>query len=396
MGVGADDEANIAPRGHMNALQVHGLVGARVDDDVAAAGITHQIGVGAGAAHHAGVGGRQAHQVFTQRHGLFVLPVQVMNTVAVGQHHFQLAIGHVGFGVARIFALQVAAARAGLPQWFFALQCVDERLRVRQNRDSLQRTQGGEEDEQLFLLKALHRILWANPGGLELLGFIGHRCLPFRHTRYKKRDVEALWQVKRRCPVRQVPELIDGQRPAALAALLIQRCMAVQLLHLCGGNGLARFVIGQQDAQLFKRLANAGQSLRDAFIATYLNHAGAHASQRVVGRVGILIFQSAAGEYIGIGKNSLVGAPCHQYFKAIGTITQQQDSRGLACGHRIALGLKKLTGAGLAGWGHELNYAKCAVPLDAISGLVASLLRVKSGKALRANRVQLLAFDYCK
>ena len=130
--------------------------------------------------------------------------------------------------------------------------------------------------------------------------------------------------------------------------------MAVQLLHLCRGDGPARFVIGQQDAQFFKRLTNAGQRLCDAFIASHLNHAGAHAGQRMVGRVGILIFQSTAGEHIGIGKNSLVGAPCHQYFKAIGAITQQQDGGGFACGNRIALGLKKLTGAGLAGWGHGL------------------------------------------
>ena len=46
------------------ATQVVSIRRARVNGDVAAVGITHQIAVGAGPGHHAGVGGRQAQYVF--------------------------------------------------------------------------------------------------------------------------------------------------------------------------------------------------------------------------------------------------------------------------------------------------------------------------------------------
>lgn len=275
----------------------------------------------------------------------------MVNAVAVGQHHFQFAIGHIGFGMACVFAFQVAATGAGLPQRLLAEQGVDHGLGIGLVSDALQCTLGGKEDKQLFLFKARNRILRRNPGGLELLGFVGHRRLTLGHAGHKERHVKALGQVQWCGPVGQIPELVHGQRPAARAALLIQRCLAVQLLNLGRWNGLAGLVIGQQDAQLLKSLANACQSLGDAFISRLGDHAGAHARQRMTGWGCIFIFLAAAGENIGIGKDALICTPCHQHFKtlAVGAVAQQQKRGSIARGNWRALGLKQLAGAGLAG-----------------------------------------------
>ena len=159
--------------------------------------------------------------------------------------------------------------------------------------------------------------------------------------------------------MRQIPELIDGQRPAAFSALLVQRGFAIELLHLCGCDGVTRLVIGQKNAQLFKRLANARQRLGDACLARFtcgVQHGLAHAGQCVVGRVGILRFQPATGEYIGIGEVALIGAARHQYLVALAVcaVAQQQDGGGVAHGGRFALRIQELAGT----WVHAQHYAK--------------------------------------
>jgi hypothetical protein len=65
----------------------------------------------------------------------------------------------------------------------------------------------------------------------------------------------------------------------------------------------------------------------------------------------IFIFLAATGENIGIGKDALIGTPCHQHFKtiAVGAVAQQQKRGSIARGNWRALGLKQLAGAGLAG-----------------------------------------------
>ena len=318
-----------------------GLVRAGVDGDIAGVGIAHQIAVGARAGHHAGVGRGQAQQVFAQRHGFFKLPVQVVTGLPVGVHHLQLAIGHVGFHVPCVFALDIARARATAPQQILAFERIQHSLCAGKAGHALQRALGREDDEQVFFGKALQRVLRANPGRLKLFGFIGLGRLALWHAGHKKRYVETLGQIARRRPVRQIPELIDRQRPASGAALLVQRCFAIKLLHLGRSHALARLVIGQQNAQLFKSLADAGQRLGNAGVAASVQHGLAHAGQCMVGGVRVLRLQSTAGENIGIGEVALVGTAGHQHLVtvAIGAVAQQQDGGGVTRVHRLALGL---------------------------------------------------------
>ena len=271
--------------------------------------------------------------------------------LTVGVDHLQFAVGHIGFQIPGVLSLEVARARVGVPQRLLAPEGIQNGLCIGIARQALQGAQGGKENEKSLFLEALKGLLGTDPGGLELLGLVGHCRLALGHAGHQERHVEALWQVQRCRPVGQIPQLIHGKAPAARTALLVQRCLAIQLLDFGRGNRLAGPVIGQQDAQLFESLANPGQGLGDALGTANLHHAGTNPGQHMIARVGILILQPPTGEDIGIGKNTLVGAPRHQHFEtgAVGAVAQQQQGRGIAGGHRLALGLKKLAGTGLAG-----------------------------------------------
>ena len=93
---------------------------------------------------------------------------------------------------ARLLARQQARARAAGPQRLLARDGGQHGIHVGKLRQALQRAYGREDHEELPGLVPRQGVCWAHPDGLELLGLVGHRLLPFGHARHQKGHGEAL------------------------------------------------------------------------------------------------------------------------------------------------------------------------------------------------------------
>jgi len=107
----------------------------------------------------------------------------------------------------------------------------------------------------------------AHPDRFELLGLIGHRRLPFGHACYQERHVKAPWQVAVGDPVRQHKHLVGGQGQAVRLALVHKGGLAVQRRNVAGVGPAAVGMAGQQQAQLFKTLADGSNRLGQVQLA---------------------------------------------------------------------------------------------------------------------------------
>jgi hypothetical protein len=99
-------------------LNVFRDVRARVDGDVTAHRIAHEVAVGARAGHEARVGRGEPHHVFQQRHRAFGLPGQFVHDLAARADQSQLAEWRLVLHVARLVAVHQAGARAAGEQGF--------------------------------------------------------------------------------------------------------------------------------------------------------------------------------------------------------------------------------------------------------------------------------------
>ena len=168
------------------------------------------------------------------------VPVQRVDDLPVGAHQFQLAKRRFMLHVAGFLARQPASARATGPQRFIG-RCAGRQHGIDRGvgLQTLQRADGGEDDEKITRSVARQRVGRAHPHRLKLLGFIGHRCLAWGHAGHQKGHVKAARQVAVGGPVGQHEDLGAAQRQAALVALRGEtgrRRLAVQRGNVGGGR----------------------------------------------------------------------------------------------------------------------------------------------------------------
>ena len=248
MRMGADDGTNMAAGGVVQALQMIGIVGPRVDHRVAGGGVPDQVAVGARPGHHAGVRSSQAHYVFEQTHRGGGLPVKRVGELPDGADQRQLAEWRAALHEPRLNACQPARTRAGGPQRCLACARRQHRIHRVEPQQSLQRTQRRKDHQKITRLVPHQRLRRADPAGFELLTLVGHSGLVSRHAGDQKRHIETLGQVAVGDPVRQHKHLSARQRQAACGALVGQRQRgrhtAVHCSNVLGGGPLAASVPG--------------------------------------------------------------------------------------------------------------------------------------------------------
>ena len=319
------------------------VVRPRVNHDVAAGRIAHQVAVGARPRHHAGIGRGQAAQVLQKLYRALGLPVQRVHDLPVRADQRQFAIRRFMLHVARLQPRQQAGARTGTPERRLGCAGLQHRIDMRVLLQPLQRADGRKDHEEAARLVPRQRVGGAQPDRLELLGFVRHRRLALGHAGHQKRHVKTARQIAVSHPVGQHKHLIGRQRQAARPALHRQRRLAVQRRDVCAAGIAAVAMARQQHAQLFKAFPDGRNRLCQVQIAL------AGASRRVVMHRRVPRIDAAARKDIGAGRKAgRHGTARHQHFQAACRIAQKQHGGGRASGRRFALRIKELGGSGHA------------------------------------------------
>ena len=253
----------------------------------------------------------------------------------------QLAKGGFVLHVTRVVARQPTGAGATGPQRLVVHGAgLQDGIHIGKGFEAIECADGRVDHEKITRFVSGQRILWAHPDGLELLGLVGHRGLAFGHAGDQKRHVKAARQVAIGDPVGQHEHLVCRQREASGLALGCKSRLAVDGRNVAVVGPAAIGMAGEQNAQLFKALADGGNGLCQVQVALR------GAALRHAVRLGIGGVNHAARKHVGAGrKTGRHRAAGHQDFDAIGAITQQQHGSGWAQGRGFTLGVEELGGA---------------------------------------------------
>ena len=259
----------------------------------------------------------------------------------VGRDQGQFAKGRFVLHISRFVARQPTCSGAAGPQRLVVDGAgLQDGIHMGKGFEAIECADGRVDHEKITRFVAGQRVRWAHPDGLKLLSLIGHRGLAFGHAGHQKGHIKAAWQVAVGDPVGQHKDLLGGEAQAFGLALVSKRAFAVDRCNVTRVSPAPIGMAGEQNAQLFKALADGGNRLRQVQVAL----AGAALRQAV--RLGIGGVNHAAGKHISTGRETgRHGAAGHQDFDAVGTIAQQQHGGGWAQGRGFTLGVEELGGA---------------------------------------------------
>ena len=314
----ANDIADVAARRAPQPLLMFGLFGAGIDDHMPRIGVAHDIAVGSWAGHDAAIVAGQALHVAQQRHCELMLPVEVMQDLAIWTGEGELAERRLMFHEALLAPGNEASARTADEPRLLVRATVQHVLHTSISREPLERAYGREDDQELSCPVAFQCVSGTHPHRLELLGFVGHGLLALGHTRDQERHVEAARQIAIGDPVGEQKDLVGREHQAVRGALRGQWGFAVEGSDVFGIGVAPVRMPRQQDAELLETLPDGGDGLCQARVVLCV------ATPCVQVRGGIGGIDAATGKHIGAGGEACRRrAARHQYLQALRTVAQQ-------------------------------------------------------------------------